>query len=85
MVDVPQEQHCRGHVLSERTLRLASGGLKEAPRRRALRDALRQVGRMYEAREAREDTMLFPAFARLVYAALGEDFENDLAKFTPRA
>jgi len=36
--------------------------------------------RMYEPHEAREDTVLFPAFRRVVapreYAALGEDFEK---------
>jgi len=45
-----------------------------------LRDLLYQFLRMYEPHEAREDTVLFPAFRKIVskheYDALGEDFEK---------
>jgi hemerythrin-like domain-containing protein len=41
---------------------------------------MHQFIRMYNPHEAREDTVLFPAFRKLVsaheYDALGEDFEN---------
>jgi len=45
-----------------------------------LRDTLHLFVRMYEPHEAREDTVLFPAFRKIVspneYDALGEDFEK---------
>jgi len=45
-----------------------------------LADALRAFLHMYRPHEAREDTVLFPAFRSIVskheYAALGEDFEK---------
>jgi hemerythrin-like domain-containing protein len=45
-----------------------------------LADALRAFVRMYRPHEAREDTVLFPAFRSIVspqeYSALGEDFEK---------
>ena len=60
---------------------------------------MQQFIRMYEPHEAREETVLFPAFHELVlkheYGALGEDLEKkenqlfgggiyELAQFTPR-
>ena len=45
-----------------------------------LSSALRDFLRMYRPHEAREDTVLFPAFRKIVppheYDALGEDFEK---------
>ena len=45
-----------------------------------LADALREFLRMYRPHEAREDTVLFPAFRSIVsaheYDALGDDFEK---------
>jgi hemerythrin-like domain-containing protein len=45
-----------------------------------LADALRSFLRMYRPHEAREDTVLFPAFRTIVsaheYDALGDDFEK---------
>ena len=45
-----------------------------------LADALRAFLRMYRPHEAREDTVLFPAFRSIVspheYDALGDDFEK---------
>lgn len=45
-----------------------------------LSDALRGFLRMYRPHEAREDTVLFPAFRSIVssheYDALGDDFEK---------
>ena len=52
--------------------------LKE--QRDKLADALRDFLRMYRPHEAREDTVVFPAFRSVVspheYDALGEDFEK---------
>jgi hemerythrin-like domain-containing protein len=80
LVDVLNQQHQKGRTLTERTIKLASGNLKDAGDRASLRDALHQFVRMYEPHEAREDTVLFPAFKKLVskheYDSLGEDFEK---------
>jgi hemerythrin-like domain-containing protein len=80
LVDVLNQQHQKGRVLTERTIKLASGNLKDAGDRAGLRDALHQFVRMYEPHEAREDTVLFPAFRKLVskneYDSLGEEFEK---------
>jgi len=81
LVDVLEEQHKRGRVLTEMILHFStSAAFQNAQIRLNLRDALQRFVRMYEPHEAREDTVLFPAFRKLVsaqeYAALGEEFEN---------
>jgi hemerythrin-like domain-containing protein len=54
--------------------------LKDTAERAKVAEAIRQFNRMYAPHEAREDTVLFPAFRNLVsaneYDALGEDFEK---------
>src|SRR5690349_6981016 len=81
LVDVLYQQHQKGRVLTDRTMQLASAAaLKDATQRGHLRTALYQFVRMYEPHEAREDTVLFPAFRKIVpkheYDSLGEDFEK---------
>ena len=81
LVDVLALQHQKGRVVTAHILQLAnSGAVNDAGQRRALRDSMRQFVRMYEPHEAREDTVLFPAFHQLVsrseYDALGEEFEK---------
>ena len=81
LVDVLEEQHKRGRVLTEMILHFSSPPAFKNPQiRLKLRDVLQRFVRMYEPHEAREDTILFPAFRKLVsaqeYATLGEDFEN---------
>jgi hemerythrin-like domain-containing protein len=81
LVDVLQEQHQAGRRLTDVTLRLGTAeGIRAADSRRALGDALRQFVRMYGPHEAREDTVVFPAFHELVspheYDELGEAFEK---------
>jgi hemerythrin-like domain-containing protein len=57
-----------------------SQALKNAGDRRKLADSMHQFSRMYSPHEAREDTILFPAFRGIVSAhefdSLGEDFEK---------
>jgi hemerythrin superfamily protein len=72
----------KGRVLTDRTIQLASPSvLKEARQRANLRNMLYQFVRMYEPHEARECTILFPAFRKIVseheYDALGEEFEKN--------
>ena len=81
LVKVLREQHAAGRHVTDITLGLATQpALKNAADRARLIDSMRQFIRMYNPHEAREDTVLFPAFRKLVssheYDSLGEDFEN---------
>jgi hemerythrin-like domain-containing protein len=81
LVDVLLAQHQGGRKLTDVTLRYANlGSLRQADERRQLRDSMAQFIRMYNPHEAREDTVLFPAFRKIVskheYDSLGEDFEK---------
>ena len=82
LVDTLQGQHKAGRDLTAKikelagvaTLKLVSTDSEK------LSDALREFLRMYRPHEAREDTVLFPAFRTVVsaheYDALGDDFEK---------
>jgi hemerythrin-like domain-containing protein len=81
LVDVLLQQHQSGRRLTDITMHLATTAvLKNADDRRKLVDSMRQFIRMYNPHEAREDTVLFPAFRGIVsaheFASLGEDFEK---------
>lgn len=81
LVDVLETQHRRGRALTETILRLSTAAaLKNAQDKQNLKDGLQLFVRMYEPHMAREDTVLFPAFRKIVsaheYGALGEDFEK---------
>jgi len=81
LTTVLRAQHQAGRRVTDRiTQLLTSKALKDGQAVRPLRDALQGFIRMYEPHEAREDTVLFPAFRTLVskqeYGALGEAFEK---------
>jgi hemerythrin-like domain-containing protein len=81
LVDVLLQQHEAGRHVTDITIHLATNqALKNADDRRKLADSMRQFVRMYNPHEAREDTVLFPAFRGIVSAnefdSLGEDFEK---------
>jgi hemerythrin-like domain-containing protein len=82
LVDTLQAQHKRGRDLTAQIRELgATASLKYVSSDTdKLADALRSFLRMYRPHEAREDTVLFPAFRSLVskheYEALGDDFEK---------
>jgi hemerythrin-like domain-containing protein len=81
LTGVLRAQHQAGRGVTDRILQLATPEtLKDSQSTGTLRDLLRQFTRMYAPHEAREDTVLFPAFRKLVskqeYGALGEDFEK---------
>jgi hemerythrin-like domain-containing protein len=81
LVDVLLRQHQGGRGLTDVTIRYANvRSLREPGERKQLRDSMDQFVRMYSPHEAREDTVLFPAFRQIVsrneYDALGEDFEK---------
>lgn len=79
LVSVLRAQHLAGRRLTASILGLASphGAATDTA---ALADRLGQFVRMYRPHEAREDTVLFPAFRELVsreeYERLGEQFES---------
>jgi hemerythrin-like domain-containing protein len=81
LVEVLLQQHQGGRKLTDVTMRFATNqALKNADDRQKLADSLRQFVRMYSPHEAREDTVLFPEFRKIVsrheYDSLGEDFEK---------
>ena len=81
LVEVLLQQHQAGRTLTAGIQRLASPALLRTPSSRAeLAEGMRQFIRMYEPHSAREDTVLFPAFAELVSEkelhALMETFEQ---------
>jgi hemerythrin-like domain-containing protein len=81
MVDTLEAQHKAGRELTAKIRELAATAtFKLVSDAEKLGDALRSFLRMYRPHEAREDTVLFPAFRSVVspheYAALGDDFEK---------
>jgi hemerythrin-like domain-containing protein len=80
LVATLETQHQRGRAVTERTLQLAKAGARDDAAKTELRRRLLDFVHMYEPHEAREDTVLFPAFRKLVskheYDALGEEFEK---------
>jgi hemerythrin-like domain-containing protein len=81
LVDVLAQQHQAGRKVTDITLQFANlKSLRDNNEKRKLRDSMAQFIRMYSPHEAREDTVLFPAFRKIVsaneYDSLGEDFEK---------
>jgi hemerythrin-like domain-containing protein len=81
LVKTLRSQHAAGRNVTSNILQLATpAGFKNADQKRRLQDALRAFTRLYRPHEAREDTVLFPAFHDLVsqheFDALGEEFEK---------
>lgn len=81
LVKVLREQHQVGRRLTDQITKLATpAALQDGQGAEKLVLSLRQFIRMYRAHEAREDTVLFPAFRGLMpekeYEELGEQFEE---------
>jgi hemerythrin-like domain-containing protein len=80
LVKTLRQQHDAGRRITDAILALASGNapLEEAGQQR-IDDLIKQFVRMYWPHQAREDTVLFPAFKELVpkeeYEKLGDQFE----------
>ena len=81
LVDTLTLQHRRGRILTDRVTALSKNGFKTAGDKRQLWTYLHSFVRMYSPHEAREDTVLFPAFKKIVsrneYDSLGEEFEDE--------
>jgi len=82
LVDTLEAQHKAGRELTAKIRELAGVATLKyvSSDSEKLSDALRAFLRMYRPHEAREDTVLFPAFRSIVsaheYDALGDDFEK---------
>ncbi len=81
LVEILLAQHRAGRRLTDTTLRLSTlKAIRDPNESKLLADSLRDFVRMYSPHEAREDTVLFPAFRKIVsgheYDALGEQFED---------
>ncbi|HWN65116.1 MAG TPA: hemerythrin domain-containing protein [Candidatus Binatus sp.] len=81
LVRVLREQHQAGRRVTDVTMRFANlQSVKNQSELAQLVSSMRQFIRMYNPHEAREDTVLFPAFRKIVSAhefdSLGEDFEK---------
>jgi len=82
LVDTLQAQHKAGRDLTAKIRELAATATLKyvSTDSEKLTDALRAFLRMYRPHEAREDTVLFPAFRSIVspheYDSLGDDFEK---------
>ena len=81
LVTLLREQHLAGRRITDIILGLANlQALKDAEDRQKLSDSMARFIRMYSPHEAREDTVLFPAFRKIVskheYDSLGGDFEK---------
>jgi hemerythrin-like domain-containing protein len=81
LVATLRAQHQAGRALTAQIQDLATlAAFKNSGDRRKLTDALRAFNRMYRPHEAREDTILFPEFHKIVtpreYDQLGDQFEE---------
>ncbi len=81
LVDVLYTQHQKGRIVTDRVIQAAApAALKSASGQQNLRRYLDMFVTMYEPHEAREDTVLFPEFKKIVspheYDALGDEFEK---------
>jgi hemerythrin-like domain-containing protein len=81
LVKVLRMQHQAGRRVTDITLRFANlQSLKNDSERAQLIASMREFICMYNPHEAREDTVLFPAFRKIVsqreFDSLGEDFEK---------
>jgi hemerythrin-like domain-containing protein len=81
LVKVLRSQHGAGRRVTDITLRFANlQSLKNDSERGQLINSMQQFVRMYNPHEAREDTVLFPAFRKIVspheFDSLGQDFEK---------
>jgi hemerythrin-like domain-containing protein len=81
LVKVLRVQHQAGRRVTDLTLRFANlQSVKNDSEQTQLITSMQQFIRMYNPHEAREDTVLFPAFRKIVspheFDSLGEDFEK---------
>lgn len=78
LVDTLLQQHNAGRKLTDQIKQLSA---KQNTNNQKLMEVLTSFNRMYRPHEAREDTVLFPAFRKIIskneYDSLGEQFEKN--------
>jgi len=81
LVDILLKQHNAGRRITDQLLQLSKSPSLNPTETQQLITLLTSFNTMYRPHEAREDTVLFPAFRKLVsrheYDSLGEEFENN--------
>ena len=81
LVSVLLQQHKAGRTLTDEIMQLSKSAARTETENQRLISLLTSFNRMYRPHEAREDTVLFPAFRKIVshneYDSLGEEFENN--------
>ncbi|HEY9004321.1 MAG TPA: hemerythrin domain-containing protein [Mucilaginibacter sp.] len=81
LVDTLLKQHNAGRKLTDQVIRLTKSSNRTDTETHKLIQVLASFNHMYRPHEAREDTVLFPAFRKILsqheYDALGEEFENN--------
>lgn len=81
LVDTLLQQHQAGRMLTDQIMQLSKSVNRLDTENHQLSQALMAFNTMYRPHEAREDTVLFPAFRKIVskneYDSLGEEFEEN--------
>jgi hemerythrin-like domain-containing protein len=81
LVNTLLQQHKAGRALTDQLMQLTKSSNGTDMEVQKLISVLTNFNAMYRPHEAREDTVLFPAFRKLVsrheYDSLGEEFENN--------
>lgn len=84
LVNVLLQQHQAGRTLTNEIMQLAKSQTATDTENQKLIQLLTSFNTMYRPHEAREDTVLFPAFRKIVsrheYDSLGEEFEKNEQK-----
>jgi hemerythrin-like domain-containing protein len=81
LVEVLLQQHKIGRFITDQIMQLCNVKIMTESERQKLVKLISDFNRMYRPHEAREDTVLFPAFRKIVskneYDSLGEEFEKN--------
>lgn len=81
LVDTLLKQHQAGRRITDQVIQLTKSSSRSDTENQQLIQALTSFNNMYRPHEAREDTVLFPAFRKMVssneYDSLGEEFEEN--------
>lgn len=81
LVDTLLQQHLAGRNITDQITQITKQATRTDAENQKLIDLLTAFNAMYRPHEAREDTVLFPAFRKIVsqheYDSLGEEFENN--------
>jgi hemerythrin-like domain-containing protein len=81
LVNVLLQQHQAGRRLTDQIMQLTKSQTATETENQKLLELLTAFNTMYRPHEAREDTILFPAFRKIVskheYDSLGEEFEDN--------